>query len=255
MKKSQLAVQLYTVREFTKTAEELENTLIKIKAMGYDAVQVSGIGPIDPKVVEEITSRLGLTICATHVSYDRLLTDLAAVTEEHLLWKCKYVGLGSIPPRYRGTKEGYLAFATEAEIIAKKLQEAGLQFVYHNHHFEFEKYTGVTGMDLLFTSTTPSFSFELDTYWVQAGGANPVDWIRKLAGRLQVIHLKDMAILQDKQIFAEIGEGNLDWDAILKVCRETEVEWYVVEQDTCLGGPFESLKVSMAYLENKVIAE
>ncbi|QGQ98086.1 sugar phosphate isomerase/epimerase [Paenibacillus psychroresistens] len=252
MKKTQIAAQLYTVRDFCKTAEELEASLNKIKQLGYSAVQVSGIGPIAPELVKEITERIGLTICATHISYDRLVNDLEAVIQEHLSWNCKYVGIGSLPDSYRTSKAGYIAFAEEFNIISDKLASAGLQFIYHNHHFEFTKFEGITGMDLLFQTASPSFGFELDLYWVQAGGANPVDWINKVSGRMQVVHLKDMAIVENNPVFAEIGEGNLNWPAILQACRDSEVEWYVVEQDTCLRDPFESLAISFNYLQNLV---
>jgi sugar phosphate isomerase/epimerase len=250
LKKAQIAAQLYTVRDFCKTAEELEATLNKIKKLGYSAVQVSGIGPISPEIVKEITERIGLTICATHISYDRLVNDLEAVIQEHLSWSCKYVGIGSLPDSYRTSKAGYITFAEEFNEISKKLEDAGLQFIYHNHHFEFTKFDGISGMDLLHQTALPSFGFELDLYWVQAGGANPVDWINKVSGRMQVVHLKDMAIVENKQVFAEIGEGNLNWPAILQACRESGVEWYVVEQDTCLRDPFESLAISFNYLQN-----
>jgi sugar phosphate isomerase/epimerase len=252
LKRDQIAAQLYTVRDFCKTAEELEATLHKIKQLGYTAVQLSGVGPIAPEVVKEITERIGLTICATHISYERLVNDLEAVIQEHLSWSCKYVGIGSLPDSYRTSKEGYISFAEKFNEISKKLADAGLQFIYHNHHFEFTKFDGITGIDLLLQTALHSFGFELDLYWVQAGGANPVDWINKVSGRMQVVHLKDMAIVENNQVFAEIGEGNLNWPAILKACRDSGVEWYVVEQDTCLRDPFESLAISYNYLQKLI---
>lgn len=253
MRVDQIAAQLYTVREFCKTAEEFEKTLKAIKELGYSAVQVSGVGPIAPEIIKEITERLELTICATHISYERLTTDLEAIIQEHLSWNCKYVGIGALPESFRTSKEGYIAFAEQFNEISDKLASAGLQFVYHNHHFEFTKYDGITGMDLLLQTSNPSFGFELDMYWVQAGGANPVDWINKVQGKMQVIHLKDMAIVNNNAVFAEIGEGNLNWFAILEASRNTGVEWYVVEQDTCLRDPFESLAMSFNYLQKLAI--
>jgi sugar phosphate isomerase/epimerase len=70
---------------------------------------------------------------------------------------------------------------------------------------------------------------------------------------MQVVHLKDMAIVENNQVFAEIGEGNLNWPAILQACRDSGVEWYVVEQDTCLRDPFESLAISYSYLQKLAI--
>lgn len=245
-----IAAQLYTVREFTQTPDEIKKTLWKIKQIGYHSIQVSKTGPIEPIHLKELSKEIGLTICATHTPYERLKDDLDAVIAEHRLWNCQYVGLGAMPMEYRSGKEGFQSFIKEISGIAKIIADNGLQFVYHNHRFEFEKFDGVTGMEILFNETNPrEFGFIIDTYWIQAGGANPVEWIRKVQGRMAVVHFKDMAIKSNEQIFAEIGEGNLDWPAIIKACRETGVKWYAVEQDKCLGDPFDSLATSLRFLQ------
>ncbi|OME02501.1 xylose isomerase [Paenibacillus odorifer] len=251
MNRSTIAAQMYTLRDFTKTAEDLRSTFQKVSAMGYEAIQISGIGPIDPKLVKEYADEAGLAICATHVSWDRLVNDLDALAAEHKLWNCKNIGLGSLPEKFRTGQEGYREFAKLMSGIAVTLKEQhDLQFVYHNHDFEFERFDGLTGMEILLTESDPAVGFELDLYWVQAGGGSPAEWIRKVAGRMQVVHLKDMAIVNRKQIFAEIGEGNMDYKEIINVCRETGVEWFVVEQDVCRRDPFESLEISLRYLLN-----
>lgn len=254
MQLSTIAAQMYTLRDFTKTAEDLRAAFQKLKAMGYQAVQISGIGPIDPKLVKQYADEAGLTICATHVPWNRLVNDLDALAAEHKLWNCKYIGLGGLPGEYQSSREGYREFAKLASGIARTLKEEhGLQFVYHNHDFEFERVDGVTGMEVLLQESDPGvFGFELDMYWVQAGGANPVDWIHKVKGRMQVMHLKDMAIISRGQVFAEIGEGNMNYEAIIEAGRETGVEWFVVEQDVCRRDPFESLEISLKYLISKL---
>jgi len=67
-----------------------------------------------------------------------------------------------------------------------------------------------------------------------------------------VIHFKDMAIVNDQQVFAEIGNGNLEWEPIIQACRDTGIEWVAIEQDTCPGDPFDSLKQSYEYLKGRV---
>jgi sugar phosphate isomerase/epimerase len=253
MKRSTIAAQMYTLRDFTQTAEDLRSTLQKVSAMGYEAVQISGIGPIDPALVKEYADEAGLAICATHVSWDRLVNDLDALAAEHKLWNCKNIGLGGLPEEFRTGLESYREFAKLVSGIAITLKEKhGLQFVYHNHDFEFERFDGISALEVLLTETDPAVGFELDLYWVQAGGASPVEWIRKVEGRMQVVHLKDMAIVDRKQVFAEIGEGNMNYGEIINACRETGVEWFVVEQDVCLRDPFESLEISLRYLLNKL---
>ncbi|MBB6675632.1 sugar phosphate isomerase/epimerase family protein [Cohnella nanjingensis] len=251
MDRSSIAAQLYTVRDYTQNEEDLQNTFRNLRNIGYEAVQVSAIGPIGPGKVKALADEFSLRICATHVPYARLVEELEDVVATHRLWGCDYVGVGALPESYREGEAGYAAFAREAGEIAKRLQEQGLTFIYHNHRFEFERFAGGrTGLDILFQETDPeSFGFELDLFWVQAGGANPIDWIRRVKGRMDVVHLKDMAIVRDRAVTAEIGEGNLDHDAIVAACRETGVKWYVVEQDECRRDPFESLAISYRYLK------
>jgi sugar phosphate isomerase/epimerase len=246
-----LAAQLYTVRDFTQTPQNLAATLHKVRAMGYRAVQVSGIGPIAPAELKAILDGEGLIMCNTHIGYDRLWNDLAAVIEEHHLWNCRHVAIGSMPARYRQEGEaGYRRFAQEANAVGRKLYEAALTFSYHNHSFEFEHFGQRTGLDILFDETDPRYvQAEIDTYWVQHGGGDPAAWIRKMKGRMPVVHLKDMVIQSGAQAMAEIGEGNLNWPAILDACREAGVEWYAVEQDVCQRDPFESLAISFNNLK------
>ena len=250
MDKNSIAAQLYTLRDFTKTPEGVLSTLKKVKQIGYNAVQVSGMGPIAPSDLKKMVDEIGLKICATHTSFDRLKDDLENVISEHKLWECEYVGLGSMPQQFRSSLDGYMEFLKEIDKIADRITKSGLKFVYHNHNFEFEKFNGKTGIDILFEkSDAEAFGFEIDTYWVQAGGGNPVDWIRKVEGRMGIVHFKDMAMKENRQVYAEIGEGNLDWPSIIDACRKTGVKWYAVEQDICGRDPFESVEMSLRYLE------
>jgi sugar phosphate isomerase/epimerase len=241
-----LAAQLYTVREHAQTTADLADSLRRIRDIGYKAVQVSGIGPIEPVKVKAMVDDLELTICNTHTPYQALWHDPDAVIEQHHLWGCHHVAIGSMPQEYREEGEaGYRRFAAEASAVGERLSRAGLTFSYHNHSFEFVRFGPRTGLDLIYEESDPRYlQAEIDTYWVQHGGGDPAVWIRKLARRMPVVHLKDMVILDGQQAMAEIGEGNLNWPAILDACRAAAVEWYAVEQDTCQRDPFESLAIS-----------
>jgi sugar phosphate isomerase/epimerase len=246
-----LAAQLYTIRDFTQTAADFAASLKKISGIGYTAVQVSAIGPIPHQQVKTILDDLNLTICNTHISYDRLWHHLDSVIEQHHLWNCKHVAIGSMPAQYREAGEaGFKRFAEEANKVGEKLRQANLTFSYHNHSFEFVRFGQRTGLDIIYEASDPRYlQAELDTYWVQHGGSDPAAWIRKLKQRMPVVHLKDMVIDDNKQTMAEVGEGNLNWPAILAACREAEVEWYAVEQDICQRNPFESLAISYKNLK------
>lgn len=244
MTDSVLAAQLYTLREFTKTVDDIRATFDRVRSMGYEAVQVSGMGPIAPEELRDIAQEAELQIIATHIPYGRIVDEVEAVIAEHALWGCRHVAIGGLPQEYRN-EEGFSRFAREASVAARPLIDAGLTFSYHNHSFELQRFAGRTALQILVEESDPeTFSFEIDTYWIQHGGANPVRWLEALKDRMHVVHLKDMAMDGTKQLFAEVGEGNLEWDAILSACRQAEIEWYIVEQDTCQGDPFDSLKKS-----------
>ena len=111
-------------------------------------------------------------------------------------------------------------------------------------------------MDYLVELLDPqNVSFVLDTCWVAHGGADVRFWLEKLAGRIDILHLKDIEPFYDEnrkvtQSFTELGNGNIWWDGVLEVAEKIGVKHYVVEQDRrWIGGdPFKSLQVSRAYL-------
>jgi sugar phosphate isomerase/epimerase len=251
MERPILAAQLYTIRDFTKTADDFASSMQKIRDIGYTAVQVSAIGPIPHQTVWDIVSDLGLTVCNTHIGFDRLQNDLDDVIAQHKLWQTRHVALGSMPPEFRDAGEdGYKRFAEIANQIGEKLYAHNLTFSYHNHNFEFVRFGNRTGLDVIYEETDPRYvQAEIDTYWVQHGGGDPAAWTFKMKDRMPVIHLKDMVMLNGEQTMAEVGEGNLNWPAILDACKAANVEWYAVEQDVCQRDPFESLKISFENLK------
>ncbi|GGG75238.1 sugar phosphate isomerase/epimerase family protein [Paenibacillus radicis (ex Gao et al. 2016)] len=241
--------QLYTIRDFVKTPEEIDQSLRKIKEIGYTTIQASGMGPIPPEELAAIARSHGLQIVLTHMPYERFVNDLDGLIRDHHTLGCGLAGIGGLPAEYRNA-DGYVAFAAKFNAIAKELAQNGLKFSYHNHHFEFEKHNGKLGIETLLENTDPeSFLFTLDTYWVQAGGADPSSWIRKMKGRIEAIHLKDMAIIDEKTIMAEVLEGNLEWPDIFQACEEADVKWYLVERDAGPTDAFESLSISYRNLK------
>jgi sugar phosphate isomerase/epimerase len=246
---TQIAAQLYTLREFTKRPADIARTLKKVANIGYEAVQVSGIGKIEPNELKEIAAGEGLAICATHISYDSMRDEPQKVIDTHNIYGCKYAGIGGLPASYRNA-EGYIKFAKEASETAKVLAKGGLTFIYHNHSFELERYGKRTGLEILRKESDPKFfNVEIDTYWIQHGGGDPADWIERFLGRVPVLHLKDMTMRGSEQLMAEVGEGNLNWPRILAAAKAAGTVWYVVEQDVCQRDPFESLAISLRNLQ------
>ena len=170
MANSVIAAQLFTLRDHLKTPDEIRTGMKMLASLGYEAVQVSGLGAIDPKEFKTITDGEGLKIIATHIPYERIKDDPQGVIEEHQMWNCRNVGIGGLPADYRN-EEGFARFAREASEAARPLIEAGLTFNYHNHSFELEKFQGRPALEILFSESDPEvFSAEIDTYWIQHGG-------------------------------------------------------------------------------------
>lgn len=241
-----LGAQLFTVRDYCKTLPDIAATLKKIYDIGYRAVQVSGIAPVDPAELGKILAASGMTVAATHMGWPRFLTQLDQVIAEHKMWNCQHAAIGSLPSEYYSA-EGVKRFLAELVPVATKLLDNGIDFSYHNHAAEFMKVGERTMIATLYEDSDPRLlKAELDVYWVQAGGANPAAWITRLAGRQPILHLKDYVMGPDRQPrFGEIGEGNLDWPAILEAARQAKVQWYLVEQDNCYDrNPFDSLAIS-----------
>jgi len=247
-----LAVQLYTLREFTKTPADIKTTFQRVKKMGYNAVQCSALGKIEAQELANILKGEGLTCCATHVGLDRMKNETQAVIDDHKLWGCELTAIGGFFPKNDPTPvntQTWLDFAKDYNEIAQKFKGTGVSLGYHNHSHELAKFGGKQALQILLDKLDPSIWFEIDTYWITHGGGDPAAWIAKCNGRLPAIHLKDMAIKLDRtQYMAEVGEGNLNWPAILPAAKKAGAKWFIVEQDTCYRDPFDSLETSLKNL-------
>lgn len=244
---TKLAAQLYSVRMHMQTPEDIDRGFERLAEDGWKVVQASGLGPIAPCDLKALADKYGLSICATHIPLAALQNDLDGVLRDHVLLDCPYIGLGAMPWEYATTEDGFKRFAALINPIAERIRDAGRTFVYHNHNFEFARFGARTGLDILLEECGSAVQFEPDTYWIQAGGGDVVKWLKKLSGRIDVVHFKDMVYHPEAKnfIMAEIGEGNLNWPDIIAVCREAGVRWHIVEQDECRRYPFDSLKISL----------
>lgn len=245
----QFGMQMFTMRDFMQTETDMEYTLAKMAEMGYKVVQISGTGPFDPKKLRATCDKNGLEIVLTHNKPERFLEDVDKLIEEHDILGCKYIGIGSMPQKYR--KFGFVEkFVEDFKAPANKIKEAGKYFMYHNHAFEFEKFAGRTMMDTLVEGfTAEEMGFTLDTYWLQEGGVDVNDWLVKLADRIPCIHLKDMSMKDNTKVMMPIYEGNIDFDKVkVTVEKLGTVEYALIEQDRCLTSPFDCAQTSFTNL-------
>lgn len=233
----QIGAQLYTVRAFTQNEKDLGRTLERIAAMGYENVQLSAVGPIAPQRIRALCDANGLRIVLTHNSDQKFLTAVDDLIEEHQIYGCRYIGLGGMNEKYRAAD--WLAhFAQDFEGPARKIRDAGMLFMYHNHAFEFARLPdGRTLMDALLSDMPEELmGVTADTYWLQFAGVDVNDWIRKHASRLPCVHLKDLAPFGFEARMAAVGQGNINFPAILDTLSQNGVtEYALVEQDNCYG--------------------
>ncbi|RYX85230.1 sugar phosphate isomerase/epimerase [bacterium] len=254
MKINQVAAQLYTLRDQCKTPDDIARSLEKVAAMGYQSVQVSGLGPIENSALLQLAKDNGLTICATHESIDAILKTPEQVIEKLRALDCQHTAIGYPSGVDLGSLDSVLEFARSFEESAQKFVAAGMTASHHNHQHEFRKIDGKPVLQHILDNTT-NVTLELDTYWVQYGGASPVEWNHIAKGRMPLLHLKDYMV-NDKSApqFAEIGNGNLPWPQIIASAEESGCTWFIVEQDTTPGDPFDSLKMSFDYIKANLVA-
>ena len=251
MKTRQIAAQLYTVRDHCRDASGLAASLARVRAIGYTAVQVSGIGPIPAAEVRRLCDAEGLAVCATHEPGADILGQPERCVERLQALGCR---LTAYPwPANIDFADGAAIerLAAGLDVAGAVLRGAGCTLGYHNHALEFTRFRGATVLDYLYARTAPeNLVAELDTYWVHCGGGDVVTWIGRMTGRLPFIHLKDCAVPPNKNepTFAEVGAGNLDWRRIIPAAERAGCEWFIVEQDTCTGDPFAALQRSFEYL-------
>ena len=245
-----IGINLYSLREHCTDSAGLRYTLDRLREIGYSHVQVSGVD-LDPQVIAEVLRESGQICAGTHMDWPMIRDNTDDVIEIHRLFDCKHVAIGMLPKSYMTGMSGIDRFARELPGPAQKLAEAGITLSYHNHHYEFARIADRTWLETLYDRTdSKHLSAELDTYWVQTGGGDPVQWVRKMAGREPLLHVKDRVVtLSGEERFAEIGQGNLNWEGILKAAEESGVKYVLVEQDQMYGrDSFEAVEISYKFL-------
>lgn len=248
---SRIGAQYYTIRESCKTLEDFEESCKKVAQIGYKIVQLSGIGPLSAEDVKAVLDRYGLEAVVTHRSREDYEERLAETIAYHKTIGCKIAGIGCMPG-FSSDRETVDSFIEKYTPIADELYRNGLVFAYHNHQIEFEKRDGRFVFDELAERTNPEHvKFILDVYWLAYSGIDPAGFIRKYKDRIACVHFKDLGIVGREVKMFEVGYGNLDWDDIIEACREANVAYALVEQDECRRNPFESLKMSYDFLQEK----
>ncbi|MFJ5624654.1 sugar phosphate isomerase/epimerase family protein [Peribacillus loiseleuriae] len=277
MKKGKIGVQMMMLKGKVEELGAYE-TMRKINELGYHAVEVSQI-PMTAENVSELKRAsldFDIKIAAMSAALEPMLPgapgetltdDFEKIVSDCKTLECNFLRIGMLPLTVMGDKDKIMDFINKAEVMAERLADHGIELYYHTHHLEFQKYDGEYLLDLIKNNTT-KLGFELDVHWIQRAGVNPVDFIKQYAGRISLLHLKDyrigqmnlaevdfndmskfMDIFTNTIEFAELGEGNLDMNAIIEAGLESGAQYFLVEQDNTYGrDPFDCLQTSAEHL-------
>ena len=251
-------------------------TLKRLSDIGFHAVELSQVSMATDDVAEidRARSELGTEVAALSATLekpegrpgDSLVSDFDKIVADCRLLGTTMVRIGMMPFSAMASKPALLDFCRQCEEMATRLAEHGIGLYYHNHHVEFATYDGRHILDLIRTSA-PSMRFELDVHWIHRGGKDPVQILRDYSGLVDLVHLKDyrigplgddaFAALEAGDVqgfmtaftgvvqFAEVGEGNLDFTAIIDQSVASGAKYLLIEQDDQYGrDPFDCLVTS-----------
>ena len=242
----QIGAQFFTLRNQCQNLDDFALTLRKVADIGYKTVQISGTCPYEADWLKEQLDKNGLRCVLTHIPVPRLVEETAQVIADHHVFDCKHIGLGWWAFNETDT---YEKFMSTFPGVAEEIRKGGRYFMYHNHDQEFKRIGSKLIIEKLAEEIPAEvMGFTLDTFWVQAGGGDPAQWIEKLAGRVPVIHLKDFSY---GRRMAVVGEGNINFDRVFSAAEKSGTKFMMVEQDDCNGeDPIECLRRSYEYLKS-----
>ncbi|MCG2615156.1 sugar phosphate isomerase/epimerase [Terrimonas sp. NA20] len=257
-RQKKMALQLYSVRQ--AVAKDLEATLEKLAGIGYDQLEIYGYdGKFfghTPSAFKEILKRTGMTVISSHHvtglsgkvngsltnGWEQAVEDLHSIGSKYMV--CSYLF-----PQER-TAEIYKSLPGLLNRSGEQAKKSGIQFGYHNHDFEFEKFQDTLVYDHLLNNTNPELVImELDLYWISRAGQDPLKYFEKYPKRFPLWHVKDMEA--GSKDITEVGNGTIDFDKVFAAGKQAGLKHWFVEQDVSKGDMFESLKKSYGFLSRK----
>jgi sugar phosphate isomerase/epimerase len=268
-----VGVQVYGLRDLLEnTPGNFLSVMERIKAMGYDGVELAGLYGLQPAYVHDVLHELGLTPIGAHVPLEDMMADLGKVIEDYQTVGVEYLAIPYLSEEYRPQGPRYAEVLAEMDRISEELQKSGLKLMYHNHDFEFAQLPdGTLALDDMFSRfEADRLLVQLDICWAHVAGIDPAAFIRKYGPRCAVVHVKDYVKTDDpKQLYQRIGKeeevepggavffedrpvgfGQILWEPILQAILEAGTKWIIIEQDEHHGlGSLEGARRSREYLE------
>ena len=247
---------LYTVRN--EMGKDPKATLKQVADMGFKYIEAVDYKDgkfygMTPDEFKSYLKSLGLKPISVHMgsmtldNADKLVADVKAAGFKYFIAPVPPMGMFKFEPKTRtlSMEDDIEKLSNILNTIAHKAKAAGLEFLYHNHDFEFKpNKNGIVPIDYLLEHLDPKYvNFQMDLYWVTKAGADPIAYFNKYPGRFKIWHVKDM----DKEgRFAPVGQGTIDFGKILANKKLSGMKYYIVEQDQVFDGmqPFDALKLS-----------
>ena len=264
-----LGLQLYSVRD--DLAKDFLGTLKKVKELGYEGGELAGLYGYSACQVKSMFDEVGLTPISAHVAYQDLMPDIEGLVKVYKEIGCKYIVIPYLPDNLRYGKEEYPSVVEGIKQIGRVCRENGIDLLYHNHDFEFEKTPeGEYVLDALYNEVGADLlKTEIDTCWVNVGGENPCDYVRKYTGRAPIVHLKDFVGTRSKNMykligieseeeqsttfeFRPLGYGVQKIQDIVDAAKDAGAGWIIAEQDnpSMEKTPLECAQMSIEYMKN-----
>jgi len=239
-----IAVQLYSLR--AEASRDFPAVIERLGRIGYAGVELAGLNGMAPAELRQRLEDAGLEIASAHVSApigearERVLDEQEALGAKTLV-------VPFMPPDRFKTLDAISKVADEVNESFRNARARGFSLGYHNHFWEFEiSHDGKSAHELLFAQLDPAIFVELDTYWARVGGRDPAKLIAELGARVHLLHLKDGPADGFKSPMTAVGDGALDFPAI--VAASDTVRWHIVELDACATDMFEAIEKSYRYL-------
>lgn len=256
MKRMGIGLQLFTVRD--QLAADFEGTLRHVAGLGYEGVEFFHYGDIPADKMKALLDELGIKAIGSHIQLSSLKDNLQAEIDYLKTIGSKYAICPWLPEELRGV-DAWRQHLVDLAEIGKACTEQGIELLYHNHDFEFSTLIdGKTVFETLYERIpAEDLKVELDIGWVQFSGIDPVAYIGKYAGRLPIVHLKDFLKQSrdpEKMIdTVELGQGDLPLGDIIQAASDANVDWIIVEQDSCTNPPLEAVETSLNWLKQNYL--
>jgi len=246
---ARVGLQLYTVRE--ECERDLEGTLRRLGAQGYDGVELFNLHGEEPETVRAWLDEAGLVAAGRHARLEVLEDELAPLARELGVLGTDRVALSWVDPEWLDEPE---ALVQRIEAAARAVRDAGLRLGFHNHWSELRPLDGgATFLDLLRRLPEDLLWLELDLGWIWHTGTDPIAELERTDGRCPLVHVKDYASREDRDD-VPVGDGVVGYELVLPAALKAGAEWLIVEEDEVGDDPFGAVERSLLAVRRIVAA-